>query len=248
MEYKSVLYTGKERHPKVTVSINTPNGIKILQENIHYTLSYKNCINAGTAIVCVEGKREFIGEKSVEFKISKATNNVILSSGNKTLTSSATRNITTIISAKSNFGKVSYKSDKAKVKVNSSGKVTVTKGFTGRAKIAITSGGTGNYSSKTKYIYIDVNPAKTVLSSVTPGTKSLTVKWKKNSTASGYVVYASTSKTFKSSKAKVLRSNSTVSAKFTGLKAGKIYYVKVKALTKNGKISYSNVKSCRVKE
>ena len=31
-------------------------------------------------------------------------------------------------------------------------------------------------------------------------------------------------------------------------KAGKIYYVKVKALTKNGKISYSNVKSCRVKE
>ncbi len=58
-------YTGAEICPKVTLTYKK----KTLKEGIDYTLSYENNVNTGTATILVTGIGEYIGEKTVPFKI-----------------------------------------------------------------------------------------------------------------------------------------------------------------------------------
>lgn len=96
-------------------------------------------------------------------------------------------------------------------------------------------------------------PAKVTISSAKSlASKSLTVKWKKVSSAKGYqVTYAASSK-FTGSKAVTITKNSTVSKTIKSLKKGKYYYVKVRAYktdASGAKVygSYSTVKKVKVK-
>ncbi|MCD8021023.1 MAG: fibronectin type III domain-containing protein [Clostridiales bacterium] len=69
----------------------------------------------------------------------------------------------------------------------------------------------------------------------------LKIKWLKNSKASGYQIYCSTSKKFKNNTVKytVQKSGKNV-CKFTKMKTGKTYYVKIRAYkTVSGTKSYS---------
>lgn len=60
-------YTGAAISPKPVVKY----GNTTLKENTDYTLSYKNNINAGTATITITGKGDYIGSKSVTFKITQ---------------------------------------------------------------------------------------------------------------------------------------------------------------------------------
>ncbi|MCC8168015.1 MAG: fibronectin type III domain-containing protein [Clostridiales bacterium] len=62
--------------------------------------------------------------------------------------------------------------------------------------------------------------------------KKITVKWKKNSKASGYQIQYSTSKSFSSSKKVTVSGASKLSKKIGSLKKGKTYYVRVRAYKK----------------
>ena len=109
----------------------------------------------------------------------------------------------------------------------------------------------GNYSG-TKTITFKINPPKTALSSLTAGSKKLTVKWAKKTTqVTGYQIQYSTSKSFSSAKTKTITKNSTVSTSLTGLSAKKTYYVRIRTYkTVNGvKIysAWSTVKSLKTK-
>ena len=77
----------------------------------------------------------------------------------------------------------------------------------------------------------------TAFSTVTGAKKAISLKWKKNSQASGYQIYYSTDKNFKSYKLVTVKSKNTVSKKISGLAAKKTYYVKVRAYK-----TYNNVK------
>ncbi|MGN1193995.1 MAG: fibronectin type III domain-containing protein [Acutalibacteraceae bacterium] len=77
------------------------------------------------------------------------------------------------------------------------------------------------------------------------------IKWTKQTGATGYVVYMSTSKSGKYSKVATVKGASKVTYTKTGLTKGKTYYFKVCAYTtlggKNIYSSYSAAKSVKVK-
>ena len=71
-------------------------------------------------------------------------------------------------------------------------------------------------------------------------TKKMTVKWGKNTKATGYEIWYSTSKSFSTKKTATVTKNTTVSKTITSLTKGKTYYVKVRSYkTVSGKKYYS---------
>ena len=98
----------------------------------------------------------------------------------------------------------------------------------------------GNYSG-TKTLSFKINPKATSLSKLTAATKSLKVKWKKQSTqVTGYEIQYSTSKKFTSAKKVTVKKYKTTSTTIKNLKAKKTYYVRIRTYkTVSGKKYYS---------
>lgn len=97
---------------------------------------------------------------------------------------------------------------------------------------------TANYKAASKTVTVTVAPKKQSISLVNKIKKQLTIKWKKNTKASGYQVVYSTNKKFTGKKT-VRKAKTTTSYKIKGLKKGKKYYVKVRSYkTVNGKRIY----------
>ena len=117
---------------------------------------------------------------------------------------------------------------------------------TGKATIIIKG---KNYYTGTVKKYFYIVPKKVTISSVKPGKKQLTVKYKKVTGASGYQIAYSTSK---SKGFKYITVNSKTASKLIKkLKSKKNYYVKVRAYKTVGKKkyygTYSKLKSVKVK-
>lgn len=149
-------------------------------------------------------------------------------------------------------GKLTYVSSDEKVaNISSTGMVTI-KG-TGKTTISITAAATSYYKKTTKKITITVKPKKAVLSSLkSSAKKKATVKWKKDSQATGYQIQYSTSSSFaKSNKTKNITKNSIVSNTLTSLTRGKKYHVRIRSYKKiNGEKvygSWSAKKSVKIK-
>ncbi|MEY8517354.1 discoidin domain-containing protein [Lachnospiraceae bacterium 29-84] len=126
-------------------------------------------------------------------------------------------------------GSLSYKSSDTKVAtVSKSGKVTL-KG-TGICTIKVTAAATSQYNAKSVSVTLKVSPKAAALVSLKAVKgKKLTVKWKKDSKASGYQIQYSTSKKFKSAKSIKVKNSKTTSTTIKKLKAGKKYYVRIRA-------------------
>ena len=149
--------------------------------------------------------------------------------------------------------KLSYASSNRKVaSVASNGKVTV-KGC-GVAKITVRAAETKDYRAASKTVTLTVKPRRVSLVSVkSKKKKTVFVKWKRDAKASGYLIECATDRNFKKQKTKITVSRSkTVSATVKKLKAGKRYYVRVCAYTKNGKKKiqgdWSKLKTVKVKK
>ena len=154
------------------------------------------------------------------------------------------------LNAKTNGnGKLTYTtSNKAVATVDATGKVTV-KG-PGVAKITVKAEATASYKAASKTVTVTVAPKKQSISLVNKIKKQLTIKWKKNTKASGYEVVYSKNKKFTGKKT-VRKAKTTTSYKVKGLKKGKKYYVKVRSYkTVNGKRiygAYSTAKKATIK-
>lgn len=103
-----------------------------------------------------------------------------------------------------------------------------------------------------KTVSFKINPPKAAVKKLKKGKKSFTVYVKKQSKqTSGYQVQYSTSKTFKSPKAKNLTSYKKTTLKVKKLKKHKKYYVRVRTYKKVGKAKYysswSSAKSVKTK-
>lgn len=109
----------------------------------------------------------------------------------------------------------------------------------GTATITATSVG-NNITATYKVTVIPNNIELNKLTSTKKG--QMVVTYKNNKQISGYeIVYATNSKFTKNKKVKIINKASTSKYSFTGLKAGQIYYVKVRAFVQvNGKKLYGN--------
>lgn len=223
----SYVYNGTARTPGVTVK----DGDTSLTEKQDYTVSYKNNTNAGTATVTVTGKGNYAGTVTTTFTITQADNTITASGSSKTY--SAKKQTFSLKATQKGTGKLTYSSNDKSVTVSAAGKVTIKAKFIGKATITINAAADNNYKSASKSITIKVIPTKTTLSSVTNTKgKKLTVKWKKNTVATGYEIQYSTDKTFKKSvTTKKVTKKTTVSKTYSGLKKGKKYYVRIRTYT-----------------
>lgn len=137
-----------------------------------------------------------------------------------------------------------FKSSNKKVATVSSTGTVILRGC-GKATISIKAKETDKYKQATKKVSIKVYPKKVSLTSVkSKEKKSMVVKWKRDKKATGYQIIYSTKKNFKKSTKINITKNKTVSKTIKGLKAGKKYYVKVRAYYKvSSKTKYYGVSS-----
>ena len=138
-------------------------------------------------------------------------------------------------------------SDKSVATVNSSGKVTI-KGC-GTANIVVKMEADEQYESAKKTVKLTVKPKKNKISNISSKKKSqITLKWKKDSKASGYeVVYSYNGKNKKVD----IKKNNVTSTTIKKLKRRKTYSVKIRSYKKvSGKKiygEYSKVMKVKVK-
>lgn len=176
---------------------------------------------------------------------SDAQNYNTITASNKTMTVSASKARTWAINAKAKGGvKLSYKSSNAKVKVSSTGKVTIPKKFAGTVKITITASATKAYAKTSKVVTLTVkkaaNPMKVTTknqkikaSAIKKKAKTFTIKVTK---AQGKVTYKSSAskyiKVAKNGKATIRKRTPKGKYKITVTAAGKgIYGKKSKVIT-----------------
>lgn len=146
--------------------------------------------------------------------------------------------------------KLTFKSLTSKVKVDSSGKVTLPKKFSGVAQIKISAPASGNYLSSEKTVDIVVSPgkAKKPSAKVTKGKGKAKVSVKKVSFANGYQIQASYSKNFANTIYD--KHSSKKSVKLSKLRKGSVY-VRVRAYKKSAAGyaygPWSSVKKVKIK-
>ncbi len=95
---------------------------------------------------------------------------------------------------------------------------------------------TSGYEAEGEEVY---RLSRTSITSLTnSGSKKLTVKWKKNSKATGYVIQYATNSSFTNAKKVKVTSASTLSKTISSLTKGKKYYVRVRAYKTTGGETY----------
>lgn len=92
-----------------------------------------------------------------KFTPAKKTNKITASNFTKTASRSKTQTFS--INAKANGGSLKYSSNNKKITVNSKGKVTIPKNYSGKAVITISTSGTSVYESASKKITVTVKKA-----------------------------------------------------------------------------------------
>lgn len=147
-------------------------------------------------------------------------------------------------------GKLTFKSMTPKVKVTSSGKVTLPKKFSGIAQIKISAPSSGKYMASEKTVNVIVSPgkAKKPSAKVTKGKGKAKISVKKVSFASGYQIQASYSKNFANTIYD--KHSSKKSVKLSKLNNG-VVYVRVRAYKKSAAGyaygPWSSVKKVKIK-
>lgn len=136
-------------------------------------------------------------------------------------------------------GKLTYKSSSTKLAtVNTKG--TVTGKRAGKVTVTVTAGETKNYKKAVQKVTVYVTPQKMGTAALSSKQKGkLTVKWKKLAGVSGYELEYSTSSKFTVSTTKKVVLKSSASTKtISKLKAGKKYYVRIRAYKSMGGKKY----------
>ena len=106
------------------------------------------------------------------------------------------------------------------------------------------------YSSYSSIKYGTTCTATPSISSVSPDSGEVTVKWGAVNGASGYVIYMASSSSGTYTAKATIKSSNTTSSVITGLTPGKTYYFKIRAYRAGDGVNvysgYSGIKSCQL--
>ena len=226
-------YTGYEIRPSITVKI----GSVTLQQNVDYTLTYRDNISPGTASIMISGTGSYSGSKTVTFKITQVSlSSANIKVANQTYNGKAkTPNVTVKLN-----GEVLMQDDDYEVEYRNNTKP-------GKATVVIT--GMGDYSGTKKATFV-ILPKKITWRSIKAKTKAASLSWKKDSYASGYELYRSRKKSSGYSRIGTLSKNSYTACTNTNLSSGTYYYkVRSYVLVDGTKYygAFSNAKSVKIK-
>lgn len=226
-------YTGYEIRPSITVKI----GSVTLQQNVDYTLTYRDNIAPGTASIMISGTGSYSGSKTVTFKITQVSlSSANIKVANQTYNGKAkTPNVTVKLN-----GEVLMQDDDYEVEYRNNTKP-------GKATVVIT--GMGDYSGTKKATFV-ILPKKITWRSIKAKTKAASLSWKKDSYASGYELYRSRKKSSGYSRIGTLSKNSYTACTNTNLSSGTYYYkVRSYVLVDGTKYygAFSNAKSVKIK-
>ena len=208
---------------------------------------------AGSATITAsasEGENYHKTTASYRITVGKAANKITASNYLK-ISNGKTQSFTMKYSR---FGgaKMTFKSNRGGVKVNSAGKVTISATFVGKATITLTAVESKNYKTASLKRYITVNPAPISISSLKNDVgRKIKISWKKNSTATGYEIqYALNKGVSKNVKKIRINKAAVVSKTISGLVKNKVYYVRIRVFKKDGTQNFysawSTVKSVKV--
>lgn len=247
----SVTYTydGNTKTPKVIIKDRTGN---VLIKNRDYTVSLPSSRkDIGQYSVKVTFKGNYSGSKTLTFNIVPPTTSKISVSQSTSAIKALWKAVANVTGYKVYLYKGS-KLVKSVVTKNTSYKFTsLSAGTTYKVIVKAYKTVNGkNFWSESKSLTTATKPGTPTLS-VTADTEKAALSWNKQTGATGYEVYMSTSKSGKYSKIATLKGNSKISYTKTGLTKGKTYYFKVAAYkTVDGKNIYgasSAVKSAKIK-
>lgn len=234
----SYTYNGKERKPKVVVTVEG----KTLKKNIDYTVTYKDNKNAGVASVIITGKGTYEGAKTL------TTNYVIKAKKISTYELSKT---SYTYNGKAKTPKVIVKSADKVLKKNTDYTVSYKNNKeVGKASVIIK--GKGNYTG-TKTLTFKINPKATSLKSLQTDKKQMTVTWKQSKIkVTGYQVMYATNKNFTKGKKQITVSGTSKTTQtIKKLSSKKKYFVKVRTYKivdgKNYYSTWSKAKSVTIK-
>lgn len=209
---KDSVYTGKP----ITFPIDIYAGGKHLVENVDFTVSYENNINAGTATVIISGIGDYTGSDVENFTISPAHMSKVKVSNivDKTYTGKAITQAPIV-----KFGSKILVLDKDYTLTY------YTNIDTGRATVKIA--GKGNFESRVlKYFYI--HPKKVEGIKVKKATDtSITLNWNKSPSGTGYAILCATSKSGTYKTVGLIESRGTTTFTHKKLSKNKTYYYKV---------------------
>jgi hypothetical protein len=208
------------------------NGVRLVPKT-DYSVTYRNNTNAGTASVIIETTPNslYTGTYTKTFSIRKAQKIKNVSS---TYKKSYGDSSFTIKPKVYDNAKIYYSSSNDKVaSVSSKGVVTIKK--VGVAYITVSTKKTSAYYAATKTVAVTVAPKKESITYL-KSTKSarLTVKWAKDTKATGYQMQYSRYSNFPGGKTTTVTvsKNSTVAQTMKNLAKGKNYYVRVRSYKK----------------
>lgn len=131
-------------------------------------------------------------------------------------------------------------SNKKAATVDKNGKVTP-KGY-GQTTITINAKETEEYKKATKKITVSVVPKQMKIKSVkSPKKKYIDISWSKDNTVTGYNLYISVDKNFKSNTFERWFKKNTLSMYTNGMKSKRTYYVKIRAYKTVGNKKFCGV-------
>jgi len=161
-------YTGKPFEPPI-VYVAADNGKTDLVEDVDYTVTYKNNVNAGTAQVVISGIGNYTGELTGSFTINPAANTLkvkgktakvkysALKKKNQTIPVADAITFTDKGQGTKTFAKISGNKN---ITINEkTGKITVAKGLKKNdytIKVSVTAKGNKNYKAVTKKVKITI--------------------------------------------------------------------------------------------
>lgn len=241
----SVNYDGRSHMPSI---VSVKKGYYSSLSSNDYTVTYQgpdgkevsayNIKNAGTYKVIVTGKNGYSGSIYAEYRIIGKPQTVTVTGkpSGKIYATSDTFKLTGYATGAGS--KVTYSSSNPSVaSVSSSGYVTPKK--VGKTVITVSTYGDTSYEPATKEVTIVISPKKAVITQKpwTSGQKKLfKVRWNYQEGATRYQIMYSQDKSFRKGTYKLKSVDAhnlkaeTQSTAVKGLKSGKRYYVKVRAI------------------
>ena len=219
----SKTYTGS----KITQSAKVVVNGTTLKEGTHYTVSYSNNVNAGTATMKITGKGSYTGTVTKTFKITA-----------KSVTPAVTLSTRTFIyNGKVREPAVTVKVGGQKLAA-SNYSVAYSSGHKNVGSYTATVTLKNNYSGKNTAAYV-IKPKGTALKSLKGGTRSFTAIWNKQAAqTTGYQIQYSRNKKFTSSSTARIKKSSVTKRVVKKLTSGKAYYVRIRCYKTVGKKTY----------